>query len=406
LESPSRDEHFAEFAYLHVVGFEIQMDDPLGMGEGHGVADFEEYFEQAPQGELPQVFLVALMKMVEDAREVDAAEQLHGEEGLARKAGSGFVDRDDVRMLQARGQESLLEKGLGSRPLRIVHDGHGDVATYLYVVDAKDGLHAAFAYDALHLVFGGRRRYPFRVVHGGELLSSFRRRRGGGLHLAEAEKTAHALLDQLPRPVGAHRPQSEIVGRNASQDGEKQTADQEGDEQIDAKSLQGVPGGLRQKGFETLLEKVEVQRRSQQKGADPALNRIYDKRSVGVVTTVPKAAKTLFPFSMKARGMATTSWPPIGMAKPTKRPMAKPRATLSGEPSWRTILHRASSRTSCANNRRTFGRTLLSAKNPRWLACQRGGSWGAAASPSFLIFRWTPLRRLSLSFSRSSLRRL
>ena len=86
-----------------VLGFEIAMHHPLGMGESHGVADLLEDGDQHRQGILRRDLRLPRSQPPNDVIKRDPFHKLHRVEGLPVRIDAELVNRHNIRMLQLAG---------------------------------------------------------------------------------------------------------------------------------------------------------------------------------------------------------------------------------------------------------------------------------------------------------------
>ena len=104
LGQPPVDEHgLAEAADEHVGGLEVAVDDALAVRVGHRLGDGDDVGQERQA-------IGERLGLLHDLVERAARHQLHGVERLARGPAAGFVDGDDRRMLQARGDQRLADE--------------------------------------------------------------------------------------------------------------------------------------------------------------------------------------------------------------------------------------------------------------------------------------------------------
>jgi hypothetical protein len=148
-ETPVHDEHAAEVAEHDVFRLEIAVDDALAVGEGDGIADLLEDGEERGQRIFFHRLGDAIGEEFEHLFQGDAAHEFHRVEKLVLLIDAEFVDGDDVRMIELRGDLRLLDE---AQHIGLVaaaeHHLHGDGALGGVLPRIEDRAHAAAGDDA------------------------------------------------------------------------------------------------------------------------------------------------------------------------------------------------------------------------------------------------------------------
>ena len=176
-EAPVHDVGLAVLAHHDVGRLEVAVDDALGVGVGHGLADLQ----QDVQGACHRPVVVPFVDELEDLAQVAAAHERHREVDLAVLVDAHLVHRDDsgvvelardlrlleeARQLQADAGRAAPRGGVEDGRLLLVleHHLHGEGPLEVEVEHAQDRPHAAAGDLAHRLVAGG-----VGVALGGEL---------------------------------------------------------------------------------------------------------------------------------------------------------------------------------------------------------------------------------------------
>ena len=136
------------FGEQDVLGLDVAMDDVVRVRVRERVGDFAREADRLVDGELAFALEAPAQRLARDVRH-------HVEERALELA--GVVEREDVRMLQAREQRDLAAKALGRLSVGDfgVDELERDLAIVPDVVREIDGRHPAAADLALDLVSSG-----------------------------------------------------------------------------------------------------------------------------------------------------------------------------------------------------------------------------------------------------------
>ncbi len=220
-EPPIHHQHFAKVADHDVRRLQVAVDDALRVRESNGVADFLEERQQPCQWEALERGGIAERQLFQHVVQGGAFHELHRVENLVAFIHPELMHRDDVRMLELRGDLCLFDEAqqIGFRLAGELHF-HGDRALRGEVAGAEDHAHATLRDRRADRIFALTvKLFRQQPSHSGSLGRERVERAAGKLATAHLQRDRraelHLLAGEKPRATFHPSAIDECAGRAA-----------------------------------------------------------------------------------------------------------------------------------------------------------------------------------------------